>query len=368
MTRLMRIPPRVAYWALLPGLCACAPQPSLRVPATIAATAEPRAEVPSEAKRLAIFWGSPADDPPEHRGGITPEHENGHYLHGNEEDLHVFQPAISGLGGGYVGVGSDQAYLFIEWARVELAWLVDYDPLVVDVHELHRLFFLHADDPEAYMDLWSISGRDAALELISRNHEGARALHLRELYTLQSASILARLELVSRAMQRVGVACYLTSQTSYDFVRVLIRQRRVRPMLVNLLDARGMKGVAESAKTLGVPINVLYLSNAEQYWAFYTKQYRANVAALPFGPDALLLRTLATGEKIVQAADNYLRWLTAPYIGNVYQMVERRGVGREAELIDVWGDPEDSAAGRRHHGVPLDDMSDPTPTEEYEDT
>jgi len=365
MTMLVRITRRESWWSLL-WLWACAPpQPSVHVQ-TIADIAEPQAEAPSEAERLFMFWGSPEDDPPEHRGGITPDRENKHYVRGNERDLHVFQPAIAGLGGGYVGVGSDQAYLFIDWARVELAWLVDYDPMVVDVHELHRLFFVHAEDPEAYMDLWSISGRDAALDLVARN-EGARAQRLRTLYTLRSAAVLARLEFVSRSMRKAKVACYLTSQASYDFVRELVQQRRVRPMLVNLLDARGMKGVAESAKTLGVSINVLYLSNAEQYWDLYTKQYRANVAALPFGPDALLLRTLATGEKNVQAADNYLRWLTAPYIGNVYQIVERRGLGREAsaELTEVWGEPEDSAAGRRHHGLPLDDFGDEIPAEEH---
>lgn len=362
MRMFVRITRLESWWGLL-WLWACAPQPSVHVQTTIAATAE----APSEAERLATFWGSPEDDAPEHRGGIAPEHENGHYIHGNERDLHVFQPAIAGLGGGYVGVGSDQAYLFIEWARVELAWFVDYDPMVVDVHELHRLFFLHAEDPEAYMDLWSISGRDVALGLVARNHEGTRAQRLRTLYVLDSAIVLQRLELVSRSMRKAEVACYLTSQASYDFVRGLLRQRRVRPMLVNLLDARGLKGVAESAKALGVPINVLYLSNAEQYWGLYTEQYRANVAALPFGPDALLLRTLATGEKNVQAADNYLRWLAAPYIGNVYQIVERRGMGGEAlaELTEVWGEPEDSAAGRRHHGRPRDELGDGIPAEEH---
>lgn len=354
------------WWVLL-GLWACTPGSSIggagdRLAAPSiplgSAAAPVRPEPPGEldAGQLATFWGSPQDESPDHRGGVVPMLEDEHYIVGNEDGLHVFQPAIQGLGGGYVGVGSDQAYLFMEWARVELAWLIDYDRLVLDVHELHRLFFLHAEDPEAYMDLWSISARDVALGLIASNHEGSRARDLRTLYVMGSAVVLERLQQVARGMNDAGVACYLTSQESYAFVRTLIRQRRVRPMLVNLLDESGMKGVAASARALGIPVNVLYLSNAEQYWELYPERYRVNMAALPFGEDAMLLRTVAPGTRNAQAADNYLRWLGAPYIGNVYHIVERRS-SSAIELTEVWGDPEDSIMGRRHRGELGDEFS-----------
>lgn len=342
-------------WWLLLGLCACAAGSG-----TTGAEAGSQAFAPAPAKhvrqaeldagQLATFWGSPQDEPPARRGGLVPLLEDEHYIVGNEDGLHIFQPAIQGLGGGYVGVGSDQAYLFMDWARVELAWLVDYDPRVLDVHELHRLFFLHAEDPATYMDIWSISARDVALDLIASNHEGSRARDLRTLYVVGAASVLERLERVAREMNDATIACYLTSQERYDFVRTMIRQRRVRPMLVNLLDEAGMKGVAASATALGVPINVLYLSNAEQYWERYSERYRANMAALPFGEAAVVLRTLAPGTRNVQAADNYLRWLDAPYIGNVYHIVERRSSGAVIELTEIWGEPEDSIMSRRQRG------------------
>ena len=44
-----------------------------------------------------------------------------------------------------------------------------------------------------------------------------------------------------------------------------------------------------------MPLNVLYLSNAEEFWA-YTDGYRAGVKALPFGRDAVVLRTIVLGD------------------------------------------------------------------------
>ena len=83
-----------------------------------------------------IFWGSPEDAKPRVLGGVTKKQYNRHYVTSNEGHLDLFYPTLKNLGGGYAGVGTDQAYLFIGWQRPTLAWLTDYDPVVGSVHHI----------------------------------------------------------------------------------------------------------------------------------------------------------------------------------------------------------------------------------------
>src|SRR5690606_26050555 len=122
------------------------------------------------------------DEPPERRGGVTRDREGKHYVAGNEKTLHAFYSSIADVGGGYVGVGSDQAYLLIGWARPEIAWLTDYDPDVIDVHEIYRLCILASETPEEMLALWDKTARPQLHALVDAEHEGPRAKRLKGLY------------------------------------------------------------------------------------------------------------------------------------------------------------------------------------------
>ena len=302
-----------------------------------------------------ILFGSPSDEPPERRGGVTPDRLDKHYIAGNEKTLHAFYSSIVGIGGGYVGVGSDQAYLLIGWARPEIAWLTDYDPDVVDVHEIYRLCILASDTPDDMLGLWDKAGRPRVEALIDAEHEGRKAKRLKALYGRNRGWIARRLLAQRDRLREATIPSWLTDPETYDYVRRMLQARRVRPVLANLLDAKGITGVAETARTLGVPIRVLYLSNAEEYWPKYTARYRANLAALPFAPEALVLRTLLIWDVNedyrynVQRADNYLGWLARPFVRNVYDVVHARpNPTRDAvNFFETEGDPDASPAARR---------------------
>ena len=63
-------------------------------------------------------------------------------------------------------------------------------------------------------------------------------------------------------------------------------------MLVgNLTGPNTVQTIASASAALGLPVNVLYLSNAEEYYD-YTTQYRANIQALPVTPESVVLRTI----------------------------------------------------------------------------
>lgn len=338
------------------------PAPASTEPEPAPIEAEPTPTEPDPATRgpltdaqVEILFGSAEDQPAEYRGGVTKAQENKHYLAGNERTLQIYHPVLDGLGGGYIGVGTDQAYLFMSWARPQIAWLIDYDAAVVEVHELYRLFFAAAETPEQMVALWDRPAKEEALAIIANAHPGRRAKSLRRWYLGYRGWIHRRLAFVTRTMRAAKVPTYLTDQEHYDFVRQMLEQRRVRPMVLNLHDDKGLRGLAKAARDLGVPIRVLYLSNAEEYWPRYPKRYRKNIADLPYADDAIVVRTLLTWKLNhdyrynVQPVANYLEWLEQPYIDDVYDITHARPKA-DPEIINFFetkGSPEDSPSARR---------------------
>lgn len=335
------------------------PEPAEPGPAVVA---EPEPADPSVRGSLSdaqveILWASPQDEAPDFRGGVTKAQENKHYLAGNEWTLEVYYPIIKDLGGGYVGVGTDQAYLFMTWAKPEVMWLVDYDPAVQQVHELYRIFFAAAPNPEEFIALWDKPGRERALEIIEAAHDERRAKSLRRWYLGYRGWIHRRLKRVAQHMKKVKVPTFLTDQEHYEFAQQMLEERRVRPLLVNLLETKGLRGVAKASEELGVPIRLLYLSNAEEYWPRYPRKFRELMAQMPFTDDAIVLRTLLIWNVNqdyrynVQTVASYLEWLAKPYIDDVYDITHARPKA-DPEIVNFFettNDPEDSPSARRYH-------------------
>ncbi len=86
------------------------------------------------------------------------------YVISNEGARHVFEPHIRNLGGAYLGVGGEQGYTFIAWARPELVWLLDYDPTIVMMHQVHEAFISRAATPDEFRALWRPSTADRRLK------------------------------------------------------------------------------------------------------------------------------------------------------------------------------------------------------------
>ena len=314
---------------------------------------------PLRQSQLAIFTASPEDEPVEVRLGVTKERNGKHYLAGNEKTPQAFYPHIKGVGGGYVGVGSDQAYILIGWIRPEVAWFIDYDRDVVDIHAVYRVFFDAVETPAELLALFDEDQKQRATDLILAAHEGERGKHLAGLYRQNRGWIRRRLRGVSRRIAKAGVPSVLDDQETYDYVRSLLAAGRVRPLVANLLEDGGVKGVADAARDMGVSVRVLYLSNAEEYWKAYPQNFRDNIAALPFADDATVLRTLLIWDVNqdyrynTQPARNFLEWLAQPYTGNVYDIVHKRGKPDPAVInfFETDEPPEGSPAARRAAGT-----------------
>jgi hypothetical protein len=305
------------------------------------------------------LWSSPEDPPARSLAGATEGLAGQQYLTGNEHHLDVFAESLGrARGGGYLGIGADQAYLMIGWADPEIAWLADYDADVVAIHRVHLSFLRLAETPEAFFQLWTREGCERALARIADDPHtslgDARARkQLADLYLANLRIIHNRLE----ELRGMVVANYLNDQAQYDRVRGLALADRMRPIIADLRGEVALRGIGEVARELGVELRVLYLSNAEEYWTDYGQQWRANVEALPWAEDALVLRTLLTWSRNrdyaynIQAAANYRAWLARPWVMFVYQVVHRpvkpvleRG---EIDVFETTRDPSESPADRR---------------------
>jgi hypothetical protein len=327
------------------------------------ASTDPEAEAEAEAEagtgplaplteeQRAVFLAAPEDGEPEELGGMRDEVYGRHYLASDEWNPQMFYESIKDHGGAYAGVGTDQAYLFSSWARSELVWAIDYDPMVKDLHQVYADFFKDADTPQEFLELWDVNHRKRALRLLYELHpDAAERRPLRTAYLRGRVRVNRRLEMLRGKLTEADIPSYLTDQEHYDYVRALFEAGRVRPMLVDLTGDKGMRGIAEACDELGIPLRVLYLSNAEQYWK-YGPEFRENLAAFEFDDASVVLRTISSRKANadyrynVHLARDFQQRLQDSSVRQVYQFVELRRIdGRDDIDFSITPPPEEGGA------------------------
>lgn len=289
----------------------------------------------------ALFWASPEDPPAELLGGVREELYGRHYVVGDEWNLQLFAPHIEGLGGGYVGVGTDQAYLLISWQRADWAWLIDYDPYAVMVHRIYRLVFERAETPEAFREYFTAEGIELCKNLIAEHFTPEEQRFALKVLSYAKGRIRTRLWKVKKQANELGLRVWLNDQERYDWLRERILSGRVRPMSGNLMGEAALAGIGETARQLSVPIRLVYFSNAEEY-CNYGEAFRRNLRALPFDERSVVLRTLSSHRSngdyryFVQYAQRFLAFLEQPLLGHVYYVVKRRKIRGLDDIPIEW--------------------------------
>ena len=277
-----------------------------------------------------LVWETTEDDAPELLNATRKDLENRHYLTCDELHVAKFYPNLKGIKGAYIGVGSDQAYTFMGWMDAELAWLTDYDPWIKQEHRIYALFFEKAETPEAFVSQWRSRNRAASRAMIAEHFatDPEKALIL-QVFDSASYKVDVRMSRLIAMAKNYKIPTFVSDAAMYAHVRSMVLGGRVRPMVSNLLDTDGLTGVGNASRAVNVPIRVVYMSNAEDYWP-YSEQFRANMAGLNFDENSWILRTAASKPTNgdyrynMQDAQNFQAWLKEPY-------VKRRG--------DVWPAP-----------------------------
>lgn len=258
-----------------------------------------------------------------------------HYVRMNEWHHYIWDPYLRGIGGGYVGIASDQNFTFIAWARSSFAWLLDYDPVVVKVNLIHRAFVRAADTIDGFIALWDRAQRKKARAVLAKEY-GSRAdlKQIQRIYRAFRREIYATFRRI-RGMHRKP-AHWLHSEKDYRYIRQMFLADRIRVMKGDLLKDKSLIGIGKAAKKLGVPVRAIYLSNAEEFW-MYPPNFRKNFIQMPMDDKSVVLRTRHTNKYgprigsyvyIVQGGKDFQRQLADKRTRGVWTMMRHRKPGR----------------------------------------
>ena len=259
-----------------------------------------------------------SDPPPPHLVRGT------HYVISNEDRHDLWLPTVLNKGGAYIGVGTDQNYVLAGWQKPELLVLFDFDQVVVNVHYVYRVFFIHGNTPEEFKSLWEPKNEATALRLLGEAypHPKQRAAIV-DAYKMSRGSVLARFRKVVGIYKQHNIRWFLDDQSQYDYVAQLFRTGRVVMVRGDLTVGGSMSSIASAITAVGVKVNVLYLSNAERYFT-YSEGFRKSLLALPYGDQGVVIRTRARPNGVymyvVQEAKNFIDWVNHPKVNTVYQL------------------------------------------------
>ncbi len=260
-----------------------------------------------------------------------------HYPASNEYRIDLFRPALKDLGGGYLGVGTDQNLTFIAWARSDYAWLVDFDPVSVGINKIHLFFLRQAREYAVFRRLWSPALRKTARSLVEAEflHDPYRAHILRafDVACGPGAPVSTRLTELDTLAKKHGLNTFHNNKDDYKFLRSMALAGRIQALPGDLRGTTTLRNINEAARAMRIPIRAAYLSNAEDYFKTYPASFRANFSDLPGDERSIIVRTVSkrnfvygqpAGEKFpktapfhynVQTLTSFKTWLglSAPF-------------------------------------------------------
>ncbi len=299
----------------------------------------------------AVLDAIPEDRAPRKLNATRPDLEGRHYLSGDEANLHLFYPRVKDLGGAYAGVGSDQTYLFAGWMKPRFAFVTDYDPWIKWLHLSYAAFFDKAETIDEFLGYWTDTRSGLKVVRAFYKDDEKNARRARFVYGQGAHKARRRLKRLRKWSQENGIPTFVSDPAMYDYVRAMVRVGRIRPLVCNLLAKKCLVGLAEANRKLGVPLRVLYTSNAEQYWP-YKKQFRANMQAQNFDEKSLVLRTLASKRSAnkdyhynSQPGLNFQAWLKHDWVKRVRSIVPLIYV-KKADQIPLTHEDRDPVAVR----------------------
>lgn len=223
------------------------------------------------------------------------------YVTSNEPRRYIWSRHFANLGGGYIGVGSDQAYDFITVARSEWAWVYDYDPNVVRLHRLLRILIKASPTRDAFLLRFEKDNAEETLALVEAGAESeTQARVLKRFYYGYREKLRRHYKRSLTPLKGSENFGWLTSEDNYGFVYTLQTQDRIIPIAADMLGSKSFRSVGAAAERMGVPIRVYYASNAPTAWGLETdgafnQNYRENVLSLPFDENSVVLQTFNFG-------------------------------------------------------------------------
>jgi hypothetical protein len=273
--------------------------------------------VSSKKDRHQVFLINQFDTLPEKRGLYA-----SHYPISNEMRIDLFMNYIKDIGGGYIGVGTDQNLSFIAKAKSEYVWLMDFDPVVVGVNKIHILFLELAETYPKFRELWEVKNKKTSFELVKKRFENdPNFKYIKTAWEIAAVpvGVPTRLRDLDFMSKNFGLVSFHNTPEEYTYLRELVLSKKIQAIPGDLTGTVSMKNISDSAKALNIPIRVVYTSNAEEYTKF-PQGFRDNVIGLPTDSKSVLIRTITANAKTVfgYPKGEGVRFPTHPFHYNVH--------------------------------------------------
>ncbi len=206
--------------------------------------------------------------------------------------------------------------------------------MVVDVHAVYRQVFLNSPDPASFLQAWSAARRaDVEAWITAAHGEASERDRVLRVYRVARNLIEWRLKSLRKACRAQKVPTFLDDPAQYAHLRDLFRAGRVFAVRGDLTGRSAVRGAAKALSDAGMTVRVLYLSNAEKYFDF-TKDYKANMRAIPFDDRSVVLRTAGGWDPeiapdglytyLVQPASSFHAWMQDSVPCSFKTLVSRR--------------------------------------------
>ncbi|TGL52407.1 hypothetical protein EHQ61_04870 [Leptospira wolffii] len=243
-----------------------------------------------------------------------------HYPASNERRLDLFKSRVEGLGGGYVGVGTDQNLTLIAWAKSDYAYLTDFDPVTVSINRIHLYFLELAPNYAEFEKLWDVKNKKETLGVLEKRFFTDPEYNV----IIKSYEIALR---KGGVPQRLGdlhkiskvypqFTSFHNDTKDYEFLRQMVLDGRILAVDGNLLGGKTFKSVAEKSERLGIPIRILYTSNAEEYFR-YPEGMKNNFLNLYSDSKSLVVRTVTKGARVYGFPDGEMFPKEYPFHYNI---------------------------------------------------
>lgn len=281
-----------------------------------------------------------------------------HYMWSNERRHDLFAGELTGVRGGYVGVGGDQNYTIAARMQADAIWLIDLDAAVVRMHRLYIALLKESATPAEFLGHLGKRSTAAVRAAVEKHYpEAAEQRAILEIYYAYRADLEQHLRGEQRRLLGKQPATWIADEASYQHLRTLAQKGLMVPRLGDLNGPSTMQEIGAAATRARLPIRALYLSNAES-WFRYSPALARNVGSLPLDERSLVLRTVKSSllayppgdiwHYSVQRGDDFKQKLTRPSYAKVdVAMLDAVLVKKQTGLSRIGCSPPGSEASER---------------------
>ena len=213
------------------------------------------------------------------------------YYRTNERRHDLFVNKVGGVGGALIGVGADQCYTLAAIAKSSMIFAVDYDSRVPMVHRIYQALIPKSATVDELIAKFAKENQAATEALLSADMAGeSDAARVLRMFKRIRKDMHPYLQEVKTRSNNGVPASWLATTENYEHIRKLFLAGRVVARTGDVTGKTTLRAVGKASHDLGIPIRVVYFSNAEQFFK-YTKDFQENMKSFKQDDKTIVVRT-----------------------------------------------------------------------------